>query len=35
TAQLFLAKINGHPENKQISLEPQLIIRESSRKGIF
>lgn len=35
TALLFLAKIDGQQENKQISLEPQLIIRESSKKRII
>jgi LacI family transcriptional regulator len=35
TALLFLAKIDGQLENKQISLEPQLIIRESSKKRII
>ena len=35
TALLFLAKVNGLVENKQISLKPQLIIRDSSRKRTF
>ena len=35
TAQLFLAKIDGLQKNKQISLQPQLIIRESSKKRII
>ena len=35
SAQLFLSKMNGISDHQQVTLEPELIIRESSQRNHY